>query len=331
MGEKSRKKGVRNSMTNSNETSPVLLLAFNRPDKMLKLFEVLRMVKPRHLFVAIDGPRDNNPDDKEKVMQVRQIIGSIDWPCSVAKMYHDRNLGCKLAVSRAITWFFDNVEEGVILEDDCIPSPDFFRYASELLKHYRDDERIMTIAAQHFHRNMHRPKYSYFFSRYNHCWGWASWRRAWKLYDKDMSLWPVLRDTDWLLGIGNGSRTFQRYWTNIFDKVHAGDVDSWAYRWTFSSWVQNGLCILPARNLVVNIGFDDCSTHTKKDVPEEWTLQLEKMIFPLEHPIGMVRDVMADEWTDRHIFKITRSLGKNQIKNFITKISSFVIRGNIKQ
>jgi hypothetical protein len=196
------------------------------------------------------------------------------------------------------------------LEDDCIPDASFFPYAKELLVRYRDDERVMVVAAKH-HGAVQRQPYSYFFSRYNHCWGWASWRRAWQHYDRDMALWPELRDSDWLLGIGNGSQSFRRYWTAIFDLAHAGKVDSWAYRWTFSCWTQNALSVLPTRNLVTNVGFGEDATHTKNNSHFESSSGLESMEFPLVHPLCMVRDVRADMWSDRNIFGIDKSLGRS--------------------
>lgn len=297
---------------------PILLLIFNRPETLQQVMTALRAVQPRFLYVAADGPRAGRADELEKTEAARKIATTVDWPCEIKTLFRDENMGCRHAVSSAIDWFFGHVEEGIILEDDCIPDPSYFRFAEELLIRYRDDERVMVVAAKHFHGAAHRPSYSYFFSRYNHCWGWASWRRAWKHYDRDMAMWPELRDTDWLLSIGDGSRLFQKYWTNIFDIAHEGKkVDSWAYRWTFSCWAQSGLTILPARNLVTNIGFGDDSTHTSDSGHIESRSILERMDFPLEHPPYMVRDVDADAWTDSHIFGISRG---TEMKSLVRKI-----------
>src|SRR5690606_25794702 len=154
------------------------------------------------------------------------------------------------------------------------------------------------ISAQHFHGATHTPPQSYFYSRYGHCWGWATWRRAWKDYDGNMSLWPSLRSTNWLRELGGGRRSFERYWCGIFDLCSAGRIDSWAYPWTFSCWTQNGLSILPGRNLVTNIGFGDGATHTKQGDDRWASLPLEELTFPLEHPPARVRDSWADSWTD---------------------------------
>ncbi len=294
---------------------PVLLLIYNRPDTVAKVMDALRQIKPKHLYVAADGPRATRPDERLKTEAARGIATAIDWPCEVKTLFREENMGCRRAVSGAIDWFFEEVEEGIILEDDCVPDPSYFRFAQELLARYREDKRVMVIAAKHFQGASHQPPYSYFFSRYNHCWGWASWRRAWHLYDREMSLWPALRDTDWLLGVGNGSRQFQQYWAQIFDRAYEEKVDSWAYRWTFSCWAQNGLSIQPARNLVTNIGFGVDASHTNGNSNLERYSIWESMDFPLAHPPCMVRDVAADTWSDRYLFGISRwTSSKNLIR-----------------
>lgn len=296
---------------------PVLLLVFNRADTVAKVMDALRQIQPKFLYVAADGPRSTRPGEHEKTQAAREVAMAIDWPCDVKTLFRDENMGCRRAVSTAIDWFFEQVEEGIILEDDCIPDPSYFRFAQELLTRYRDDRRVMVIAASHFHGTSHQSPYSYFFSRYNHCWGWASWRRAWQSYDRAMTLWPALRETDWLLGIGNGSRLFRRYWTEIFDRAYAGQIDSWAYRWTFSCWAQNGLSILPMGNLVRNIGFDNDAAHTSGK--NEWELKLQQMDFPLVHPPCMVRDVEADAWSDYYLFSINKSSLVRAVANRISR------------
>ena len=281
-----------------------MFVVFNRPETTRRVFESIRAAKPRRLFIAADGPRPEVPEDRIRCQEVRKIAATVDWPCQVHTLFRHQNLGCRKAVSGAIDWFFASEPEGIILEDDCLPNADFFRFAETLLDRFRDDERVMTIAAQHFHRHAHTPSNSYFFSRYNHCWGWASWRRAWQYYDHEMSLWPYLRETDWLLSIGDGNRFFRDYWTQIFDLVHAGKVDTWDYQWTFSCWAQSGLAVLPSRNLVTNLGFGAEATHTSKTNTIQANLPLETLDFPLRHPPAMIRDVVADRWSDRNLFGI---------------------------
>jgi hypothetical protein len=297
---------VSNDHNSTTMNIAVLFLTFNRPETTQRVFEAIRAAAPARLYVAADGPRADRPDEAARCTAVREIATTIDWPCTVRTLFRDNNLGCRVAVSTAIDWFFAHEPEGIILEDDCLPDLSWFRFADEMLARYRDDERIMCISANHFHGRTHQPEASYFFSRYNHCWGWASWRRAWQHYDRDMEAWPRLRNTDWLRSVGMGSRLFQRYWRSIFDMAREGKtVDSWAYRWTFSSWTRNGLTVLPARNLVVNIGIGTDATHTSEADPRLQKLPLERLSFPLRHPLAVERDIAADEWTDRRHFGIT--------------------------
>jgi len=284
---------------------PVLFLVFNRPDTTQAVFDVIRASKPPRLYVACDGPRASRPSDVDLVRRVQEIATKIDWPCAVYSLFRDKNLGCRRAVSGALDWFFSLEERGIVLEDDCVVDETFFPYAEELLEKYENDERVMTIGALHAHGKEHVPSGDYFFSRYNHCTGWASWRRAWKLYDHDMADWPALRKTKWLCSIGDGNLLFEHYWKNIFDKAYANEIDSWAYRWTFSCWAQRGLTILPSRNLVRNIGFGDAATHTKDPSHLLAQLRLESVNIPLRYPRTMIRDIAADEWTDRNLFGIT--------------------------
>lgn len=302
---------------------PIIFLIFNRPKLTRRVFACIRAARPERFFIAADGPRADRPGEAQLCDEARSVIDGVDWPCAVKTLFREKNLGCRVAVSTAIDWFFDHEPEGIILEDDCVPDATFFPYAKELLIHYRNDERVMVIAGDHFHGDAHQPPHSYFLSRYPHCWGWASWRRAWQHYDHDMSQWPALRNTDWLLTVGDGNRDFQRYWTRIFDMAYAGKVDSWAYRWTFSCWAQSGLTILPALNLVTNIGFSEDATRTKGSDEQLDSIPIESLSFPLSHLSSMVRDYAADHWTDQHVFKqmsvsfvmkimlrLRRSLGK---------------------
>ncbi len=178
---------------------PVAFLIFNRPELTRKVFATIAQAKPSKLLVVADGPRADVPDDREKCSEARAIIGRIDWDCEVLTNYSSANMGCRARISTGLEWVFTNVEEAIILEDDCIPHPTFFRFCKELLTRYRDDQRVMMISGDNFQMGRNRTPYSYYFSRFFHCWGWATWRRAWRHYDIDMELWPSLRDGSWLL------------------------------------------------------------------------------------------------------------------------------------
>jgi len=280
---------------------PVLIVAFNRPGTTTRVLEALRLIKPARVFFAVDGPRADRQGEKEQVAAVRRLADTIDWDCDVRTLFREKNLGCKTAVSEAITWFFDNVEAGIILEDDCVAHPSFFPFAAELLGHYRDDERVLMISGDNFQPGRQRSEYSYYFSRYTHIWGWAAWRRAWLLYDHRMSRWPELRAQGWLLDILK-DRVAADYWTQIFDDTFAERNSSWAYRWTYSAWVNDALTILPSVNLVSNIGFGDVATHTRDRKNKLAALPVEEMRLPLRHPERVIRETRADAITQRTVF-----------------------------
>ncbi len=284
-------------------TTPVLFLIFNRLETMQEVLETIRQAQPPRFYIAADGAR--NAEELKQVQVVREaVLNGIDWNCEVKTLFREQNLGCGVAVSTAIDWFFEHEAEGIILEDDCVPEATFFPYAQELLTRYRHDQRIMVITGYHFHNQSQPLTTSYFFSRHNHCWGWATWRRAWQYYDYEMTRWPKLRDTDWLLTVGDGDRLFQRYWTRCFDQAYIGKIDTWAFRWTLACWSQNGLTIKPRRNLVKNIGFDPEATNTKIIGSQLSKLNQEPLSFPLSHPSTMVRDYAQDRWTDRKHFQV---------------------------
>lgn len=287
-------------MVSSEVCPPVLVLAFNRPDTTERVLDALGLTRPSRVFLAVDGPRLDRTGEAERVAQVRDLVGRINWDCSVETLFRDRNLGCKLAVSQAISWFFSQVESGIILEDDCVPHPSFFPYVAELLERFRDDERVLMVSGDNFQRDR-RTNYSYYFSLYTHIWGWATWRRAWQLYDHDMTLWPELRDGNWLHDI-LGERNAVDYWRRIFEDTYQNRNTSWAYRWMFCAWAQGALTVLPKVNLVTNIGFGDSATNTFDLDDSISGIGLVEMDFPLQHPHFVIRDARADALTQRNVF-----------------------------
>jgi len=289
-------------MSEFNLTTPVLFLVFNRPDTTIQVFEAIRQAKPKQLFVAADGPRADQPHEEEKCEKVRQIATNVDWDCEVKTLFREKNLGCGVAVSSAIDWFFENVEEGIILEDDCLPHPTFFRFCQELLERYCDDERIMTISGDNFQFGRKRTEYSYYFSIYFLCWGWATWRRSWNYFDMDMKLWPKVRDERWLFDIFGDSKACKS-WSRIFESVYNNDNTIWDYQMKFACWINSGLSILPNGNLVSNIGFREDGTHTK-GVSKVANLKTEEMHFPLKCPPFVLRDNIADDFLQRDHYDI---------------------------
>jgi hypothetical protein len=281
--------------------TPVLLLAWRRPHTTQQVINAIRAVKPTRMFVACDGPNPSRPEEAAKVRATRELIErEIDWPCTIERRYSEVNHGCKVGVSSAINWFFDQVEDGVILEDDCVPHPDFFHFCSTLLGVYRDDQRVWVITGTNFQNGQKRGEASYYFSKYNHCWGWATWGRAWQHYQGDLPFWPEWQGSEaWHKLTPNSLE--RRYWTKIFNRVYAGKIDSWAYPWTASVWHQGGLTAVPNCNLVSNIGFGEDGAHAKKGGSE-----LENMIVEplgeIVHVDNVVQDNIADAYVFQHVF-----------------------------
>jgi hypothetical protein len=279
----------------------VLFLIFNRPDTTKQVFEAIRKAKPPRLYIAADGPRSDKPGEAEKVEETRRIATQVDWDCEVKTLFREKNLGCRVGVSSGIDWFFENEEEGIILEDDCLPSQSFFWFCEELLERFRTDERIFIISGDNFQFGKRRTSESYYFSRYTHIWGWASWRRTWQKYDVEMKLWPTVRDGKWLYDILQ-DRKDVNYWQNIYERVFNNKIDTWDYQVNFSCWVNSSLNIIPNNNLVSNIGFGADSTHTADGNSPFFKIPHCELSFPLKHPTIMVRDALADGITKRDQF-----------------------------
>lgn len=276
-------------------STPIALLIFNRPKLTNILFEKIAQIQPQKLLVVADGPRSS--EEAKKCEECRAIIDKIDWKCEVLTNFSDVNLGCKKRVSSGLDWVFSEVEEAIILEDDCIPVPSFFSFCQTLLEYYRHDERIMVISGDNFVEN--ESDSSYRFSKYNHIWGWASWRRAWKYYDVEMKSWPEYKQGNFIASVCEHPAE-QKYWTDIFDSVFAGSVNSWAYQWTYTCWSQSGLSVLPNSNLISNIGVGSDATHTKS---ESSLLKMPTAdIWDIKHPSFMVRDINADYYTFEHYY-----------------------------
>ena len=291
--------------------TPVAFLIFNRPDTTEKVFAAIRKARPSKLLVVADGPRSDRPGEAEKCRATRAIIDRVDWDCEVSSNYSNINLGCKARISSGLDWVFEQVESAIILEDDCLPDPSFFPFCEKLLEYYREDERIMVISGDNFQFGRKRTSYSYYCSRYTHCWGWATWKRAWQYYDLEMKLWQEIRDNNWLESILETPQAI-KYWQQIFQATYEGRINSWAYRWTFACWLQHGLTILPNVNLVSNIGYGSEGTHTTTGNNPFANIPTEQMQLPLQHPPFIIRDALADEFTQKTLFN--NSVFKRVIK-----------------
>jgi hypothetical protein len=281
--------------------SPVLFLIFNRPQVTGRVFQAIRQARPPRLYVAADGPRKNRPDDAPLCAQTRSTVETIDWPCQVKTLFRQENLGCRDAITSAITWFFENEEEGIILEDDCLPAPDFFKFCDCLLEHYRHDPRVRHISGDNFQRGRKRGNASYYFSRVSHVWGWATWRRAWADYDKTLSRYELGEIKYMLFQVFGGKSAITQGWLKIAENLKNGKPDTWAYQWALTNLMNNALCAMPNVNLVSNIGFGNDPTHTKKCDSPYANIPLEYLT-RIRHPIPMVADTEADYQTQHDDF-----------------------------
>jgi hypothetical protein len=292
--------------------TPILFLVFNRPATTKKVFERIREIKPSQLFVAADGPRPEKEGEREVCEEVRNIIlQGVDWPCEVKTLFRNNNLGCGLAVSEGISWFFEHVEEGIILEDDTLPDPSFFNFCKPLLEKYRNDERIKMISGDNFQNGKWRGEGSYYFSAYSHIWGWASWKRVWKEYDFKLSGFTI-ENIEVVLRYYFERKVVIEYWTKVFQQFKIEPVDTWDYQLVFSIWRNRGLTILPNKNLVSNIGFGEFSTHTSNSKDKTSNMPVGSII-DIYHPGKVEINRKAD------LYFFGKYLGQ---KNFFEKIKN---------
>ncbi len=281
---------------------PVVLIVFNRAETTRQVVERIAQARPRVLFIVADGPRADHPEDVERCEAARKAAEAVDWPCELVTHYAETNLGVGVRPATGISWVFEQVDGAIILEDDCVPRPSFFAFCAELLDRYRDDERVMHIAGSNFVPEAAPTPDSYFFSCHNPCWGWATWRRAWRHFDPAVAHWPALRDSSWLADL-LGDEHAAAHWRRYFDEAHAraGAAPFWDYQWTFACWAQHGLSIVPAVNLVTNVGFGPDSTHFKSGRSPVAFLPSADIAFPLRHPACVVRNYEADRALIRHL------------------------------
>jgi hypothetical protein len=284
-------------------TTPVAFIIFNRPDTTDRVFAEIARARPPKLLVVGDGPRDNRPGEAEKVAACRAIINRVDWPCEVLTNYSEANLGCKVRVSSGLDWVFEQVPEAIILEDDCLPHPSFFRFCQEMLERYRDDERIGMISGDNFQFGQSVTEDSYYFSKYTHIWGWATWRRAWLGYDVKVSIWPKILREGWLKQI-SANEGEEAYWREVFQSVYDGRLDTWDYQWTLHCFLQGQISVMPNFNLISNIGFGENATHTHGESIYS-NMPIKEMIFPLKHAEILRSNAKADAYTANTIFYLT--------------------------
>ena len=296
----------------------VLFIIFNRPETTKQVFAAIREARPKRLYVSADGPRDHKLGEARRCEEARNIATAVDWDCEVQTLFRDKNFGCGKAVSSGINWFFENETEGIILEDDCLPSQSFFRFTSELLERYRHDTRIMGIGANNFEKpHTREQEYSYSFSTLAYIWGWATWKRAWKSIDLKLQNYNELRQKDYLNQSYN--TLYKRHFFNyIFGELakEGGKINRdsiWGYQWQFTCLVNSGLTIVPNRSLVANIGMGEGATRTTDAKGLGHDLKREELNFPLKHP----EFVMVEKERDNRTFNLMHTSPKSRLKSNI--------------
>jgi hypothetical protein len=289
---------------------PVLFLVFNRPEKTKLVFDRIRTVKPKFFYIAADGPRENVEGEYDLCNEVRDIIRKIDWECDVKYLLRNQNLGCSNAIVSAIDWFFDNEEQGIILEDDCLPDSSFFSYCNELLVKFKDNKEVMIISGTNLGNSFGSD--SYFFSRYGQIWGWATWRDSWSKYERTI----ISNDRS----LKFRSRNEKIFWNKNFSNV------IWDVQWAiYSVWKNNGIAVVPNKNLVTNIGFGTDATYYTDENNINSNIELSAMSFPLKHPIEIgINDSIEDVFFYNHYYVPLHKKIKNKLVKVLSSIASKV-------
>ena len=307
-------------MTLQKTKVPVLFLIFNRPDTTQQVFDEIRKAQPVQLYVAADGPRKDRPADYDLCKKTREIIRQVDWECMVVTLFREENLGCRYAISSAIDWFFSHVEEGIILEDDCVPDPSFFSYCQELLERYRDDKRVMMISGTSYLFNRGELRESYYFSRYYAIWGWATWKRAWSCFDIRMTEWPTYNSRQYLHEIYQNKRLVL-FFQKMMQEAYENHLDTWDIQWVYSCIFNHGLSVSPKHNLISNIG--NIGVHTFDPGPFNNMPRAKINSDELVHPRNVSPDFKMDNITFNEIVKWQSVPGKIFVLACILKTRLF--------
>jgi hypothetical protein len=279
----------------------VLFLVFNRLDTTKKVFEAIKKAKPPRLYVAADGERASKEGEAKKVKAVRDyIMLNIDWDCKVKTLFRKENLGCKYALSGAITWFFENEEKGIILEDDCLPSQSFFWFCEELLEKYKNNDSVYLVSGDSRGPEFINMQEDYGFCKYPMIWGWASWAKVWKTYDAEIQDWPKLKKS--LIQSVSTSISTHRFWEGIFEKMYHQQIDTWDYQLCYLLLKNKAKCIVPRLNLISNIGFGSDSTHTFNLNSKASNRKIFEYSFPINHQLNSNSEKLINKFYDENIF-----------------------------
>lgn len=287
-------------------TSAVLLTVFCRHELACEMMQRLRAVRPARLYIAADGPREHVPSDMRDCAATRRlVVEAIDWSCDVKLRFRDKNMGVQHGMVDAIDWFFANEEAGIILEDDIMAEPDFFRFCDEMLAKYADRKEVGTISGPSYW--MGPAQYSYYASTFTDMWGWATWRDRWQQYDPQMKNWPEFDQSGKLAQMPGASRRFVRYWRRIFDEAKADRFLAWDYQWILTRWSLGSISIFPTVPLVRNKGFGSKATNTKVVKAPRYCREAGTLDFPLKHPPSLTVDPVRerDMWAFRFFISAT--------------------------
>ena len=301
---------------NTSIRTPVLFLIFNRPDTTKQVFSAIQKARPSRLYVAGDGPRAEQSNEDEICKITRSIATNVDWDCEVKTLFRDHNLGCRQAVSQAISWFFKNEPEGIILEDDCLPSESFFMFCQELLEQFRDDKKVGAICGFYSNEIDYKPSSSYFFSRYLRVWGWAGWRRTFEGYDSNIKS-LIEKNNTWKSDIFNHKDVLlKKYFQQMFDRVLKNKIDTWDTQLQYLLWQKKQQVIVSSKNLIQNIGWTQGAHAQTKDHNHD--LPTSEIGFPLTSPEIVERDVKADKEIELKSYQITKiSYLKSQLRKLV--------------
>jgi hypothetical protein len=312
---------------------PVLIMAFNRANITQEIFNAVKKVRPKQLFMFVDGPRDTKQGEVELCQAVRDISKQVDWDCELQTLYLEKNAGIhgvNSGPTQALNWFFENVERGIVLEDDCLPDPSFWPFVEEMLNKYQDDERVMHISGNNFQYGVKRGvdnNASYYFSIYPSSWGWATWKRAWKHFDPNLKTFPDFRDKN-LIDKMTNEEDVKKVWLETFRKEYYGEWKTWDYEWVYAVWSQGGLSIIPNVNLIKNIGFGEQATFNFSTEHKYANMPTEN-ILPITHPKEIKPNIEADRFVFESTFLYKKPL-KRKIKDYILRKLSRQTKNIIK-
>ena len=295
--------------------TPIVLICFNRPLETEKVFSKIKSIKPKKLFLIMDGPKKNCSNDAINCIQVRNIITKIAWNCKVYKNFSKKNLGLKKRIVTGLNWVFNRTNSAIILEDDCLPSNDFFNYCEKLLIYYKKNNLVKFITGNNFQKSKLNIKADYYFSKYSHIWGWATWKNTWKLYCDNNKIWDKYLDSKDFRKICPNYLE-RRYWKSMFNEVKNGHLKSWSIYLLFSIWRSGGLTATPNINLVKNLGFNKRGTNTKTG-KIEYNKKIQNIGKDLKHPKEIFHNFSADNYVFENIYN--QSL-KKKITNYFNKI-----------